>query len=121
MNVSRVTALPTSVEPTAFGLPVRVWKRIEGVFAGSAAVERVVLYGSRAKGNYREGSDIDLTIVGTSAIHDDLLKLSVALDDLDLPWMIDLSLLHRINNPSLVAHIERVGLVVYQRTNKLPA
>jgi predicted nucleotidyltransferase len=59
-----------------------------------------VLYGSRAKGNYRRGSDIDLTLWGEISFPA-LLNLHTALDDLLLPWMIDLSIYDRLENPAL--------------------
>lgn len=107
--------IESSHESASYGIPDRVWARMGEVFARAPSVERVILYGSRAKGNYREGSDIDLTLEGPSATYQDLLTISVQLDDLDLPWMIDLSLLHRISNDTLREHIARVGKVVYTR------
>ncbi len=104
-------------ESASYGIPDRVWDRMRGVFSARPQIEQVILYGSRAKGNFREGSDIDLTIVGPEATYDDLLTISVRLDDLDLPWMIDLSLLHRISNETLSEHIARVGQVIYSRAD----
>ena len=74
-------------------------------------VEQVILYGSRAKGNYKEGSDIDLTLKGNLTF-DDLVKMSVTLDDLNLPWKMDLSLYSQIENKDLLDHIDRVGIAI---------
>ena len=74
-------------------------------------VEQVVLYGSRAKGSYREGSDIDLAVKGKLTF-DNLVKMSVNLDDLNLPWKIDLSLYSQIKNRDLLDHIDRVGIPI---------
>ena len=74
-------------------------------------VEQAILYGSRAKGNYKEGSDIDLTVKGNLTF-DDLVKMSVNLDDLNLPWKIDLSLYTQIENKDLLDHIDRVGIAI---------
>ena len=81
-------------------------------FAQFAGIKQVILYGSRAKGNYRIGSDIDLTIVGDLNFTD-LLRLETIIDDLLLPYKIDLSLKSHINSADLLAHIERVGQVFY--------
>ena len=78
-------------------------------------VERVILYGSRAKGNYHNGSDIDLTIVRDQVTADRFSRLQLALDDLLLPYTIDRSLLRQIDNPDLLAHIERADVVFYER------
>ena len=98
-----------------FGLPESAIARICAVFAAHPEIEKAVLYGSRAKGNFKPGSDIDLTLYGSGLTHALLLDLLVELDDLLLPWMIDLSLFASLNHPALREHIERVGEVFYQR------
>jgi predicted nucleotidyltransferase len=79
-------------------------------------VSEAILYGSRAKGNYRPGSDIDLTLKGNELSHQDLLNIELALDDLLLPYKIDLSLHRQIDNPQLIEHIDRVGKLFYKAT-----
>ena len=93
-----------------------VVERMSGVFSRWPGVERVLLYGSRAKGTCREGSDIDLTIVGDAIAHAHLLKIANELDELMLPYKIDLSLLRQIEDEALLEHIKRVGVVFYERT-----
>ncbi len=90
-------------------------KKIQYVFAGYSNIEKAVLYGSRAMGNYRNGSDIDLTLVGESLNLSTLLKIENEIDDLLLPYEIDLSLFHKIENPQLIDHINRVGKVFYEK------
>jgi predicted nucleotidyltransferase len=97
-----------------FGLPPSAVARIRGVMASHPEVERAVLYGSRAKGTYKTGSDIDLTMYGDDLDLTILLKILDELDDLLLPWIIDLSIFRQIDNESLKEHIERVGVVFYQ-------
>ncbi|AGA33348.1 DNA polymerase, beta domain protein region [Thioalkalivibrio nitratireducens DSM 14787] len=99
-----------------FGLPPRVIERLRGVFAGWPQIERAVLYGSRAKGIHRNGSDIDLCLVGEQLRVSDLLKINDEIDDLLLPWKVDLSLRHMIDNPDLLEHIGRVGVALYERS-----
>jgi len=98
-----------------FGLPSAAVEKIRGVLISHPQVERAVLYGSRAKGNYKTGSDIDLTMYGDDLNHTILLKILDELDDLLLPWMIDLSIFRQIDSVSLREHIERVGVVFYER------
>ena len=100
---------------THFGLPERTVEKIRDVLARHPAVEAAILYGSRAKGNYRNGSDIDLTLLGSGLGHRDLLKIMGELDDLLLPYTIDLSILHQIDHAGLREHIERVGREFYRR------
>ena len=89
--------------------------KIQGVFARYPAVEKAVLYGSRAKGNYKPGSDIDLTFFGSTLTHRLLADIADALDDLLLPYSIDLSIFEDLNHPKLREHIECDGVVFYER------
>lgn len=91
-----------------FGLATSELEQLRRVFARYPDIEQVIVYGSRAKGTHRPGSDIDLTLVGDldwQTFH----ELEIELDDLLLPYQIDLSLLSQIDNPDLKAHIERIG------------
>jgi uncharacterized protein len=100
-----------------YGLPDTAIEKINAVFASFPAVEKVVLYGSRAKGNYKPGSDIDLTLHGRAlnmALCGDIVD---KLDELLLPYMIDLSIFAELKHPELEAHIERVGVVFYEQSN----
>lgn len=92
-----------------YGLEREDIQKISQVFKNHAAIEKVILYGSRAKGNYRHNSDIDLTLVGPELSFSELLEIEAELDDLLLPYKIDLSIYHKIENQDLVAHIDRVG------------
>lgn len=86
---------------------------ITAVLAKHANIEQAILYGSRAMGTYRPNSDIDLCLVGPQLSLTELLAIETELDDLLLPYRIDLSLQHSIDNPELLAHIRRVGVAFY--------
>ncbi len=98
-----------------FGLKDETIQKIYDVFAEYPQVEKAVLYGSRAKGNYKNGSDIDLTLHGQDLTLNILYKIIQDIDDLLLPYMIDLSIFHQISDPDVVAHIERVGATFYEK------
>lgn len=98
-----------------WGLKQTTIDAIQGVLQRFPAVQSAVIYGSRAKGNYHPGSDIDLTLTGESLTYSMLLQIELALDDLLLPYKIDLSLFHLLDHPDLRAHIERVGQIFYQQ------
>jgi predicted nucleotidyltransferase len=87
--------------------------RLQSVFSTEPLITEVVLYGSRAKGTHRPGSDIDLTLKGTSLTTAGLMDLSSKIDDLLLPYEVDLSIFEHIDNPDLIEHIRRVGKVVF--------
>lgn len=96
-----------------YGLKPDVIVNINRVLAVHPEIEQAILYGSRAKGNYRIGSDIDLCLVGDSLTLTQLLKIENEMDDLLLPYKIDLSLFHMLDNPELIEHIHRVGVAFY--------
>lgn len=101
-----------------YGLSNHQIKKIQNVFANYKSIDKAILYGSRAKGNYRESSDIDLSIVGKTIDLEIILKVENELDDLLLPQNIDLSIFYKIENESLIEHIERVGIVFYEKNQK---
>lgn len=98
------------------GLPNSTLERIQSVLARYQEVEKALLYGSRAKGNYRPGSDIDLTLCGDEMNHSLLTRIVNDLDDLLLPYQIDLSLMSSLSHPPLLDHIRRVGVVLYEKS-----
>ncbi len=103
------------------GLSEKTVERISEVLARFPEVERAVLYGSRAKGNFRPGSDIDLTLQGRDLDQRLLARIDDALDDLLLPYCFSLSLFAKITDPAVTAHIERVGVVFYEQAATGPA
>ncbi|VAW53805.1 hypothetical protein MNBD_GAMMA06-51 [hydrothermal vent metagenome] len=96
-----------------FGLNKNTIDKIQSVFVTFSEIEEVIIYGSRAKGTQKKGSDIDLTIKGEKLNFSLLNKLDRQLDDLLLPYQIDLSLFDNIDNADLVSHINRVGKRFY--------
>lgn len=74
-----------------------------------------LIYGSRAKGNYRAGSDIDLTIKGDEIPFAEFMQIEDQIDDLILPYTVDLSQYRQLENTDLIAHIDQVGVTVYSK------
>jgi predicted nucleotidyltransferase len=99
-----------------FGLSEKVIERINEVFTEKIGVNRVVIYGSRAKGNYRKGSDIDLCIMDANLTLNDIIELAGSLDELMLPYEIDLSDYNKLTNENLKDHIKRVGRIFWIRS-----
>jgi len=95
------------------GLPAASINAIRQVFHRYPGIQQAVLYGSRAKGNFRPGSDIDLTLKGELS-YQELLRIERELDDLLLPYKIDLSLYRQLDNPALLEHIDRGGKLFYK-------
>lgn len=100
-----------------YGLKEEQWEMLRNVFAKNPRIEKVILYGSRAKGTYKPFSDVDLTLVGQELSYNDLLDTINSIDDLLLPYLFDISLYQQLKDQALLDHIERRGIAVYHRQN----
>jgi predicted nucleotidyltransferase len=98
-----------------FGLNDTVIADIIRICASYPQVQEVILYGSRAKGNFKTGSDIDLVIKGEQLNLSLLNSISSQFDDLYLPYTFDLSIFSQLDNAELINHINRVGISLYKR------
>jgi len=98
-----------------FGLEQHIIDKIISVFEANAKVDKAYVFGSRAKGNYRPDSDIDIAIKGIDITLDDILKMSVAFEDKGIKNKIDLIDYTSIKEPALQEHIDRVGIEFYSR------
>jgi len=98
-----------------FGLSEQTIISINAVFESFPEIEKVIIYGSRAKGNYKNGSDIDLSLLGDSINLYLLNRIELALDDLLLPYTFDFSIYHQITNPEFIEHINQVGQIFFLR------
>ena len=98
-----------------YGLSDSTIEKIHSVFQKYPQIDKAILYGSRATGTYRNGSDIDLTFCGDGLTHSVLTKIDFDLDDLLLPYTIDISDFSKIGNSDMVAQIELHGVSFYER------
>ncbi|MDT0643193.1 nucleotidyltransferase domain-containing protein [Zunongwangia sp. F363] len=95
-----------------FGLKDHVLLKLIKVFNSFPGIEEAVIYGSRALGTYREGSDIDITLKADFNFNE-LIEVERKLDDLMLPYTMDLSIYQKLSNPELVTHIDTFGKQLY--------
>ena len=100
---------------TRLGLSQTTLDKLNSVFRQHSAIDSVLIYGSRAKGTYRPGSDIDLTIKGSSLDFAEMMQIEDQIDDLYLPYTVDLSQYEQLTNTDLIAHIDRIGVVIYDK------
>ncbi|HEX4141190.1 MAG TPA: nucleotidyltransferase domain-containing protein [Candidatus Methylacidiphilales bacterium] len=98
-----------------YGLSEKTSKTIRSVFSRHPEIERAMLFGSRAKGTHKPGSDIDLALLGPGLTQKTLNRLYTELDDLPIPYEFSLLLSDKITDPEVAAHIERVGIVFYEK------
>jgi uncharacterized protein len=94
---------------TDHGLSAQDLEKILSVFERFPEIREVILYGSRALGKYRPGSDIDLTIRSSSIEPKRLNQLRTELEALSTPYTFDLSVFEELQNSDLIEHIRRVG------------
>lgn len=104
---------------TFFGLKESTVASIRQCLMRHQKVEEAIIYGSRAKGNYRPSSDIDLTLRGERLTFSDMANIENEIDDLMLPYKFDTSIYHHISNPDLIDHITRVGQSFYKKGEML--
>ena len=97
-----------------FGIYPKSFKEIQLIIDDCSSIDEVIIYGSRAKGNYKEGSDIDITLKG-NVTKSDVSKLWHKLDDSFIPYKFDISVFQDLKSESLIEHIQRVGKIFYKR------
>lgn len=100
-------------DDTKYGLTQKTLEKIIKMFKKFPEIEQCVLYGSRAIGNFKNGSDIDIVLKGEKLNLSILNRIELMLDDLLLPYTFDLSAIQYINNPDLIEHINRIGKILY--------
>lgn len=101
----------------AFGLSQPTIDMIVEIISNHKEVEKAIIYGSRAKGGFQNGSDIDVALVGDEELNIDVLfKIMGEMDDLLLPYTFDLSLFRFITDRDVLEHINRVGKILYSKT-----
>jgi len=96
-----------------YGIADKLMQNIIQIFSKHIEIEKVIIFGSRAKGTYKNGSDIDLAIIGDINIQN-LNLISIELDNLESPYIFDLCNYNKINNLDLKEHIDRVGKEIYK-------
>ncbi len=101
------------IDDISTGLSTEQIKIIQQILKQNSNVQAAILYGSRAKGNYKNGSDIDLTLLGSQLSIEDLLNLQNQFYESVLPHKVDLSIFYDIDNSDLIDHICQVGVLVF--------
>ena len=96
-----------------FGIPNALLQKMSETFSKYPDIQKVTLFGSRATGNFRNGSDIDLSI--STQKPDLIATLRVELDDLNSPYMIDLVDENNLTNQALLKQIRESGVVIYSQ------
>jgi predicted nucleotidyltransferase len=98
-----------------YGLENFVISQIVTILERNPKIEKVILFGSRAKGNFQNGSDVDLSLIGKELELNDIINASIEIDNLALPYRFDFVIYDRIKEKALLEHIDRVGITLYER------
>ena len=98
-----------------YGISDTELRVITRTFEANERISAVILYGSRAKGNYKPFSDVDLTLVGDNLSRKDINYIYAAFDESSLPYKFDISIFNSLKNEKLIEHINRCGIVIYSR------
>lgn len=98
-----------------YGLSNDVISDISGVFRTHANVKKALIFGSRAKGNFAEGSDIDIALIGEDISFNQLMDINIQIEDLGLLYKVDVIDYNKNIGTPIGAHIDRVGLVFYEK------
>jgi len=102
----------------SYGLKDRDMKHIIESFQAFPEIDSVVLFGSRAKGTQKIASDVDLAIKGESVTYETAVRLADMLnEEKPLPYFFDVLHYESIDEPRLVEHIDRVGVVLYSKSH----
>jgi len=97
-----------------FGLSDTVIRELQDVFRRHANIKKVLIFGSRSKGNYRAGSDIDFAVIGTGIDYNQLLSIQCEIEDLELLYSVDLLDYQKKVGTPIGDHIDRVGQLFYE-------
>ncbi len=98
-----------------FGLNENTVSKINDTFTSYPEIEQVLIYGSRAKGNFREGSDIDISLFGENLDSTLLKSIHQKIDNLNTPYLFDISIFNDLKSERLIDHIKRVGKILYEK------
>jgi predicted nucleotidyltransferase len=103
----------SSNQPNAFGLTERDMQTLVSIFQKYSEVKSVYLFGSRAKGTFKPGSDVDLAVMNEGVSDKTIRAIKAAFEESTLPYSVDVAHLAAIEHRELKEHVSRVGVEIY--------
>ncbi|MEI7504129.1 MAG: nucleotidyltransferase domain-containing protein [Paludibacter sp.] len=98
----------------AFGLSEHDMDVLKSVLSSYSQVDEAIIFGSRSKGNFRNGSDVDIALKGLELNLDIVSKISYTLnEETTMPYKFDILNYNSISNNELIDHINRVWISIY--------
>ena len=99
-----------------YGLTEQDLLTLKKIFLETPQVEKVILFGSRAMGNYKPGSDVDLAISGRDINFNVVSRLHARLEEQSpMPYFFDVVDLNHLEHPGLAEHIQKQGVIIFER------
>lgn len=102
-------------ETEKYGIPLSDLRNVISILKGNLKIRKAILFGSRAKGNFSSGSDVDIALIGNELNLNDIAEHSIQIDDLYLPWKFDLIIYNRITEKALKENVDRVGVELFNK------
>lgn len=94
---------------------------LSNLFQKYSSINEVIIFGSRAKGNYKNGSDVDLAIKSITIANQEINEIDDELNEnSNLPYKFDIVHYEKIQTPELKDHIDRVGVSLFKINPKTP-
>ena len=100
----------------SFGLKQSDLENIISILKSEGNVEKAFIFGSRAKGINRNGSDVDIALVGENLNRSVITQISYLLnEETMMPYKFDVLNYNTISSKELLSHINRVGKLIYSK------
>ncbi len=102
-----------------FGLSDKIINEVQAVLSIFPKIDEALLYGSRAKGNYRDDSDIDIALLGKDLSVENTVKPLISkLEDIDCPHLFDITIYEKIDCPTVKKYVDDWGKIIYKKDQK---
>lgn len=98
-----------------FGLSERSYNELIDILASMPEIDEARIFGSRARGDYSQASDVDLLLSGRALTSHSLAVINDKLYESHIPYFFDTLIDEKVTNPKLLANIQRDGKVIYRR------
>ena len=103
------------ITTATYGLSVKDLSLITEVFKEFSSIKEVRIYGSRAIGNYKKASDIDISIIGENIDNTIIARVyNILNEEIPLPYFFDVNHYNSLENQALKEHIDIEGKTIYK-------
>lgn len=103
-----------------FGISIKSYNLMMDTLAKYPVIEKTVIFGSRAIGNYKHGSDIDLAIFGKDVTIETVDEISIELNEkLPIPYYFDIVHYEGLSHEGLRNHIDTYGKLLVPRSSEV--